>query len=139
MRRMMETAARLVELVFPAVAERQWSVVLPKRLRHFLRWDAGCLDRVMGIPMRAVQCATARDHQHIGGSARAACSLCTALARLGTRTCICTGACWMVIVPGWAYRDFDRGVHSSLFDIFAYLAALHPGTNQRRDQGIGPL
>ena len=45
-RRMVETAAHMVEHVFPAVAVRQWVVVFPKRLRNFLDRDAGCLNRV---------------------------------------------------------------------------------------------
>ena len=73
-RRMVETAAHLVEHVFSAVAVQQWVVVLPKRLRYFLHWDAGCPNRVVGIAMREVQCATARAYQHSCGSARATCA-----------------------------------------------------------------
>ena len=58
-RRMVETAAHMVEHVFPAVAVRQWVVVFPKRLRYFLDRDADCLKRVAGIAMREVQRATA--------------------------------------------------------------------------------
>ena len=50
---------RMVEHVFPAVAVRQWVVVLLKRLRYFLNVDAGCLNRVAGIAMSEVQRATA--------------------------------------------------------------------------------
>ena len=58
-RRMVETAAHMVEHVFPAVAVRQWMVVFPKRLRYFLDRDADCLKRVAGIALREVQRATA--------------------------------------------------------------------------------
>ena len=51
-RRMMETAAHMVEYVFPTVAVRQWVMVFPKRLRYFLDRDADCLKRVAGIAMR---------------------------------------------------------------------------------------
>ena len=57
--RMVETAALMVEHVFPSVAVRQWVVVFPKRVRYFLNIDAGCLNRVAGIVMREVQRATA--------------------------------------------------------------------------------
>ncbi len=57
-RRMVETAAHMVEHVFPAVAVRQL-VVFPKRLRYFLDRDADCLKRVAGIAMSEVQRATA--------------------------------------------------------------------------------
>ena len=40
-RRMAETAAHLVEHVFPQVPMRQWVVTFPKRLRYFLHRDAG--------------------------------------------------------------------------------------------------
>ena len=56
---MVETAAHMVEHVFPAVAVRQWVVVFLKRVRYFLNIDAGCLNRVAGIVMREVQRATA--------------------------------------------------------------------------------
>ena len=59
-RRMVETAVHLVEHVYPAVAVQQWVVVLPKRLRYFFHWDAGCPNWVAGIAMREVQRATAR-------------------------------------------------------------------------------
>ena len=59
-RRMVVMAAHLVEHVYPAVAVQQWVVVLPKRLRHFFHWDAGCPNRVVGIAMREVQRATPR-------------------------------------------------------------------------------
>ena len=71
---MVEMAAHLVEHVYPAVAVQQWVVVLPKRLRYFLHWDAGCPNRVVGIAMREVQRATARAYQHSCGSARATCA-----------------------------------------------------------------
>ena len=58
-RRMVETAAHMVALVFPAVAVRQLVVVFPKRLRYFLNVDAGCLNGVAGIAMSEVQRATA--------------------------------------------------------------------------------
>ena len=39
-------------------------VVFPKRLRYFLNVYAGCLNRVAGNTMSAVQRATVRAHQH---------------------------------------------------------------------------
>jgi len=70
-RRVVEAAAHGVDLVFPAVAVRQWVMVFPKRLRYVLNVDVGCLNGVAGITMRKVQRATA------GAStcaAKAACS-----------------------------------------------------------------
>ncbi len=56
---MVETAAHMVEHVFPAVAVRQWVVVILKRLRYFMNHDAGCLSQAAGNAMREVQRATA--------------------------------------------------------------------------------
>ena len=61
---------RMVEHVFPAVAVRQWVVVLLKRLRYFLNVDAGCLNRVAGIAMSEVQRATAGASTSTAQSAR---------------------------------------------------------------------
>jgi len=39
-RRMAETAAHLVDQVFPPLPVRQWVLAVPKRLRYFLQRDA---------------------------------------------------------------------------------------------------
>jgi hypothetical protein len=54
-RRMAETAAHLVDNVFPAVPVRQWVVSLPKRLRYFLVRDARLLNRVVRIALSEVE------------------------------------------------------------------------------------
>jgi hypothetical protein len=54
-RRMVETAAHLVDHVFPAVPVRQWVVSLPKRLRYFLVRDARLLNRVVRIALSEVE------------------------------------------------------------------------------------
>ncbi len=46
-------------MVIPAEAVRQWVVVFPMRLRYFMNYAAGCLNRVAGIALREVQRATA--------------------------------------------------------------------------------
>ena len=55
---MVETAAHMVEHVFPAVAVRQWVAVLPKRLRYCLCHDAGCVNWVVMFAPSEVQCRT---------------------------------------------------------------------------------
>ena len=72
----------MVEHVFSAVAVGQWVVVLQKWLRCFLRWDAGRQSRVVRISVCEAQRRRARVHEHSCGSARAACCLCTVLARV---------------------------------------------------------
>ncbi len=52
---MAETAAHLVDHVFPAVPVRQWVVSLPKRLRYFLVRDARLLNRVVRIALTEVE------------------------------------------------------------------------------------
>jgi Transposase zinc-binding domain len=54
-RRMAETAAHLVEHVFPPVPMRQWVVTFPKRLRFFLHRDPALLGRVRRIVLRAIE------------------------------------------------------------------------------------
>ncbi len=51
---MVQTAGHLVQHMFPAVAVRQWVVVFRKRLPYFLRLDAGCLNRAVGIAVSEV-------------------------------------------------------------------------------------
>jgi len=40
-RRMAETAAHLVDHVFPELPVRQWVLSIPKRLRYFLQREPG--------------------------------------------------------------------------------------------------
>jgi hypothetical protein len=54
-RRMAETAAHLVDHVFPKVSVRQWVVTFPKRLRYFLHRDPALLNRVLRIVLRAIE------------------------------------------------------------------------------------
>jgi hypothetical protein len=48
-RRMVETAAHLVDHVFPQLPVRQWALSLPKRLRYFLRHDRRTVTAVLTI------------------------------------------------------------------------------------------
>ena len=48
-RRMDETAAHLVDHVFPRVPVRQWVLSLPKRLRYFLHQDARLVNAILGF------------------------------------------------------------------------------------------
>ena len=71
-RRMAETAAHLVDHVFPQVPVRQWVLSFPKRLRYFLARDADLLNRVLRIFLDTVQkalqscCLNAPDHARLG-------------------------------------------------------------------------
>jgi hypothetical protein len=51
-RRMVETAARLVDHVFPQVPVRQWVITFPKRLRYVLHRDPALLNRLLALPDR---------------------------------------------------------------------------------------
>jgi len=71
---MVETAAHLVDEVFPQVPVRQWVLSFPKRLRYFLARDADLLNRVLCIFLNSVEkalqscCANAPDHARLGGN-----------------------------------------------------------------------
>lgn len=56
-RRMDETAAHLVDHVFPQVPVRQWVLSFPKRLRYFLHQDARLVNAVLGIFLAEVEAA----------------------------------------------------------------------------------
>jgi len=59
-RRMVETAAHLVDEVLPRVAYRQWVVSVPKRVRWFLKHRPEVVDAMARIFIRAVQTALRR-------------------------------------------------------------------------------
>ncbi len=52
---MVETAAHLVDHVFPQLPVRQWVLSLPKRLRYFLRHDRRTVTAVLTIFLRVVE------------------------------------------------------------------------------------
>ncbi len=54
---MAETAAHLVEHVFPQVPVRQWVISFPKRLRYFLHRDMALTGRVLRVWLRVVEAA----------------------------------------------------------------------------------
>jgi hypothetical protein len=56
-RRMDESAAHLVDHVFPQVPVRQWGLSVPKRLRYFLHQDARLVNAVLGIFRAEVEAA----------------------------------------------------------------------------------
>ena len=72
-RRMAETAAHLVDHVFPPLPVRQWVLAVPKRMRYFLQRDAALQGAVLGIFLRVVERCL---REHICG--------CPAAARIGT-------------------------------------------------------
>ncbi len=69
---MVETAAHLVDHVFPQVPVRQWVLSFPKRLRYFLARDADLLNRVLRIFLDSVEkalhscCPNAPDNARLG-------------------------------------------------------------------------
>jgi hypothetical protein len=54
-RRMAETAAHLVDQVFPPLPVRQWVLSVPKRLRYFLQRDSEALGAVLHILLRVIE------------------------------------------------------------------------------------
>jgi hypothetical protein len=83
-RRMSDTAAHLVDRVFPEVPVRQWVLTLPHRLRYLLAYDpelvtavygvltravfAGVKRRARGAPCRKAQCGAVTFIQRFGSS-----------------------------------------------------------------------
>jgi hypothetical protein len=56
-RRMVETAAHLVDHVIPRVPVRQWVLTAPKRVRYFLQHEPRIFSGVLRVFMRAVNTA----------------------------------------------------------------------------------
>ncbi len=54
-RRMAETAAHLVDHVFPPLPVRQWVLSLPKRLRYFLKSNPVAVSAVLHILLRVIR------------------------------------------------------------------------------------
>gem|GEM_PF-918464 len=57
----METAAYLVDHLFPQVPVRQWVISLPKRMRYFLMQDVELAGAVLRIGLRVIE-RTLREH-----------------------------------------------------------------------------
>jgi hypothetical protein len=51
---MAETAAHLVDHVFPEVPERQWVLSIPFPLRYRLAYDSGLMSKVLNVFVRTV-------------------------------------------------------------------------------------
>jgi len=54
-RRMAETAAHLVDHVFPSLPVRQWMISFPKRLGYFLQRDAAVRSAALGLVLRVIE------------------------------------------------------------------------------------
>jgi Putative transposase/Transposase zinc-binding domain len=66
-RRMNETAAHLVEHVFPVQPVRQWVLSVPKRLRYFMQRDATALNCALRLFLRAIRSALIERSKTIEG------------------------------------------------------------------------
>jgi len=69
-RRMVETAAHLVDQVFPRLPVRQWVLAVPKRLRYFLHDDAHLQGAVLRIFLDAVERCLCAHSTGCGDAAR---------------------------------------------------------------------
>ena len=67
MRRMVETAARLTDHVFPRLPVRQWVLSVPKRLRYYMQRDGAVLNMVLRIFLRVIA-QSLQDHSPVFGS-----------------------------------------------------------------------
>ena len=67
---MAETAAHLVDHVFPKLPVRQWVLSWPKRLRYFLQRELAAVDAVLHIFLRNVEAALRAHRPGAGPRAR---------------------------------------------------------------------
>ena len=64
---MADTAAHLVDRVFPEVPVRQWVLTLPIGLRYRMAFDAGLATDVLGVFMRTLFASLRRRARAQGG------------------------------------------------------------------------
>ncbi|MBN1568991.1 MAG: transposase [Acidobacteria bacterium] len=82
-RRMADTAAHLVDRVFPKVPVRQWVLSLPFALRYRLAYDSGLLRDVLHIFIQAVFSWLRRRARDYSGIREAKCGAVTFVQRFG--------------------------------------------------------
>jgi len=82
-RRMADTAAHLVDRVFPHVPVRQWVLSLPFALRHRLAYDSGLVRDVLHIFMQAVFSSLRRRGRKQFGLSGTQCGAVTFVQRFG--------------------------------------------------------
>ena len=82
-RRMAETAAHLVDRVFPEVPVRQWVLSLPFALRYRLAYDARLVSEVLRLFVRALFSSTRRRAREQRVSGRLRCGAVTIIQRFG--------------------------------------------------------
>ncbi len=83
-RRMSDTAAHLVDRVFPRVPVRQWVLSFPYALRYRLAYDADMVRGVLGIFTRTVFGALIRRAIPLGAKPNAQCGAVTFIQRFGS-------------------------------------------------------
>ena len=81
---MSDTAAHLVDRVFPAVPVRQWVLSLPYALRYRLAYDARMVTDVLGIFTRTVFGSLIRRANRFGPRPNAQCGAVTFIQRFGS-------------------------------------------------------
>src|SRR5207247_9887112 len=72
-RRMVDTAAHLVDRVFPRVPVRQWVLSLPYALRYRLAYDASLVSDVLAIFTRTVFASLIRRAREFGADRKPQC------------------------------------------------------------------
>jgi hypothetical protein len=83
-RRMSETAAHLVDSVFPHVPVRQWVLSFPHALRYRLAYDADMVTDVLRIFTKTVFASLIRRAREFGAVRKAQCGAVTFIQRFGS-------------------------------------------------------
>ncbi len=83
-RRMADTAAHLVDRVFPCVPVRQWVLSLPFKLRYRTAYDSQLLTAILNIFIRAVFGELQRRARETLGSRQSQCGAVTFVQRFGS-------------------------------------------------------
>jgi len=81
---MRDTAAHLVDRVFPRVPVRQWVLSLPYALRYRLAYDAEMVSKVLGIFTKTVFAFLIRRASKFGAVQKGQCGAVTFIQRFGS-------------------------------------------------------
>jgi hypothetical protein len=107
-RRMADTAAHLVDRVFPRVPVRQWVLSLPYYLRYRLAYDAQMVTDVLSIFTKTVFASLIRRAREFGAVRKAQCEAVTFIQRFGSALNLNLHLHMLAIDGVYAADDEDR-------------------------------
>ena len=143
-RRMADTAAHLVDRVFPRVPVRQWVLSLPYALRYRLAFDTSLMTAVLGVFSRTVFAFLIRRARGFGADRKPQCGAVTFIQRFGSALNLHPHLHMLCVDGVWAADEQERPHFQVLLapenDDIAGLTALLAEriTKRMARRGLGP-